>query len=55
MPKRLDHVITALNLLGTGIEMVPVFGVGLKKATEIATNICEMVQVRSFRFLIYFL
>jgi hypothetical protein len=44
---RLDHAITALDVLGSVVQVVPVVGDGLKSATEVATKICEVVKVRS--------
>jgi hypothetical protein len=44
---RLDHAITALGVLGSVVQAVPVVGDGLKSATEVATKICEVVKVRS--------
>jgi hypothetical protein len=44
---RLDHAITALDVLGSVVQAVPVVGDGLKSATEVATKICEVVKVRS--------
>jgi hypothetical protein len=43
---RLDHAITALELLGSVVQAVPVVGENLKSAIEIATKTCEMVKVR---------
>jgi hypothetical protein len=43
---RLNHAITALNILGSLMQAVPVIGDSLKSATEIATLICETVEVR---------
>jgi hypothetical protein len=45
---RLDHAITALDLLGSVVQAVPVVGENLKSATEIAKKICEAVKVRIF-------
>jgi hypothetical protein len=42
---RLDHAITALDLLGSVVQAVPVVGENLKAATEIAKKLCEMVKV----------
>jgi hypothetical protein len=42
---RLDHAITALDLLGSVVQAVPVVGENLKAATEIAKKLCEMVRV----------
>jgi hypothetical protein len=42
---RLDHAITALDLLGSVVQAVPVVGENLKSATEIAKKLCEMVKV----------
>jgi hypothetical protein len=44
---RLDHAITALDLLGSVVQAVPVVGENLKSATDIAKKLCEMVQVRT--------
>jgi hypothetical protein len=44
---RLDHAITALDLLGSVVQAVPVVGENLKAATEIAKKLCEMVKVRT--------
>jgi hypothetical protein len=44
---RLDHAITALGVLGSVVQAVPVVGDGLKSVTEVATKICEVVKVRS--------
>jgi hypothetical protein len=43
---RLNHAITALDVLGPLMHAVPVIGDGLKSATEIAMLICETVEVR---------
>jgi hypothetical protein len=43
----LDHAITALDVLGSVVQAVPVVGDGLKSATEVTKKICEMVKVRS--------
>jgi hypothetical protein len=43
---RLDHAITALDLLGSVVQAVPVVGENLKSATEVTKKICEMVKVR---------
>jgi hypothetical protein len=43
---RLDHAITALDVLGSIVQAVPVIGDGLKSAMEVARKICEMVKVR---------
>jgi hypothetical protein len=43
---RLDNAITALDLLGSVVQTVPVVGENLKSATEIAKKLCEMVKVR---------
>jgi hypothetical protein len=42
---RLDHAITALDVLGSVVQSVPVVGENLKSATEIAKKICEMAKV----------
>jgi hypothetical protein len=43
---RLDYAITALDLLGSVVQAVPVVGENVKAATEIAKKLCEMVKVR---------
>jgi hypothetical protein len=43
---RLDHAITALDVLGSVVQAVPIVGDGLKSATEVAMKICETVKVR---------
>jgi hypothetical protein len=43
---RLDHAITALNVLGSVVQAIPVIGDGMKSATEMAMRICEVIQVR---------
>jgi hypothetical protein len=42
---RLNDAITALDLLGSVVQAVPVVGENLKSATEIAKKLCEMVKV----------
>jgi hypothetical protein len=42
---RLDDAITALDLLGSVVQAVPVVGENMKSATEIAKKLCEMVKV----------
>jgi hypothetical protein len=42
---RLEHAITALDVLGSVVQVVPVVGENLKSATEIAKKICEMAKV----------
>jgi hypothetical protein len=42
---RPDDAITALDLLGSVVQAVPVVGENLKSATEIAKKLCEMVKV----------
>jgi hypothetical protein len=42
----LDRAVTALHVLGSVVQTVPVVGGSLKSATEIATDICETVKVR---------
>jgi hypothetical protein len=44
---RLDHAITALDLLGSVVQVVPVVGENLKSAIEIAKKLCEIVKVRT--------
>jgi hypothetical protein len=41
----LDHAITALDVLGSVVQAVPVVGENLKSAIEIAKKICEMAKV----------
>jgi hypothetical protein len=41
----LDHAITALDVLGSVVQAVPVVGENLKSATDIAKKICEMAKV----------
>jgi hypothetical protein len=43
---RLDHAITALDLLGSVVQAVPVVGENLKSSTEIVKKLCEMAKVR---------
>jgi hypothetical protein len=41
----LDHAITALDVLGSVVQAVPVVRDSLKSATEIVTKICETIKV----------
>jgi hypothetical protein len=43
----LDRAITALDVLGSVVQAVPIVGDGLKSATEVASKICETVKVRT--------
>jgi hypothetical protein len=47
----LDRAISALNVLGSVVQAVPIVGDGLKSATEVASKICETVKVRTPPFL----
>jgi hypothetical protein len=49
----LDRAITALDVLGSVVQAVPVVGDGLKSAIEVASKICETIKVRtpSFSFI----
>jgi hypothetical protein len=42
----MGRLVTALDVLGSVVQAVPVVGDGLKSATEVATKICEVVKVR---------
>jgi hypothetical protein len=42
----LDYAITSLDLLGATLKVLPFVGETLKGAVELATKICETVQVR---------
>jgi hypothetical protein len=44
----LDRALTALHVLGSVVQTVPVVGESLKSATEIATDICETVKARVY-------
>jgi hypothetical protein len=42
----LDYAFTTLNVLGATLQVVPFVGDNLKGVVEVATKICETVQVR---------
>jgi hypothetical protein len=42
----LDYAFTTLNVLGATLQVVPFVGDNLKGVVELATKICETVQVR---------
>jgi hypothetical protein len=46
----LDRDITALDVLGSVVQAVPVVGENLKAAVEIATKICVTVKVRVYPY-----
>jgi hypothetical protein len=42
----LDRAITALDVLGSVAQAVPVVGENLKSAIEVTKRTCEMIKVR---------
>jgi hypothetical protein len=44
---RLHQAIVALSVLGKVLKMVPIVGERLEGATDVASQICELVQVRT--------
>jgi hypothetical protein len=44
----LAQAILALAVLGKALQMVPLIGDQLQSATDVASHICELAQVRIF-------